>query len=108
MDYDWLIIGSGFLTHNLRTFMPGPNPQTPQWAKEFDDWAEKTLTKRDFDTLLNYRKLAPGVNMALPSHEHFVPVLLAAGASVEHADAVNYPIGGWMAGTFTKRSAQFG
>ncbi len=103
-----LIIGAGFLTHNLRTFVPGANPPVAKWAAEFDEWAEKTIAKRDFTSLINYRSLAPNVQMALPTHEHFVPVLVAAGASAEHTESVAFPITGYMAGTFTKRSVQFG
>lgn len=103
-----LIIGAGFLTHNLRTFVPGSNPPPPKWAAEFDQWAENIIAKRDFASLINYRSLAPNVQMALPTHEHFVPVLVAAGASAETTEAVAFPITGYMSGTFTKRSVQFG
>jgi 4,5-DOPA dioxygenase extradiol len=46
--------------------------------------------------------------MALPTHEHFVPVLVALGASLGTADAVTFPITGFTYGSFTKRSVQFG
>jgi 4,5-DOPA dioxygenase extradiol len=103
-----LIIGSGFLTHNLRRGEFGPNPKTPSWASEFDAWAEAALSKRDFDSLLDYRAKAPGVQIALPTHEHYVPVLVAAGASSDRTESVKFPITGYMAGSFTKRSVQFG
>ena len=46
--------------------------------------------------------------MALPTHEHFVPVLVSLGASIETGEAVKFPITGFMGGSFTQRSAQFG
>jgi 4,5-DOPA dioxygenase extradiol len=107
-DEGVLIIGSGFLTHNLRAFNPAPNAPPMQWAAEFDAWCQDVLSRRDFDALAAYRQKAPGVQMALPTHEHFVPVLLAAGASGGHAESVKFPITGMMAGSFTKRSVQFG
>ena len=69
-----LIVGSGFLTHNLRTVDFRPDAPTPAWASEFDAWAADVLARRDVDALLDYRERAPGVRQALPTHEHFVPV----------------------------------
>jgi len=48
------------------------------------------------------------VRMALPTHEHFVPVLVALGASLGAAEPVTFPITGFTYGSFTKRSVQFG
>ena len=74
-----LIVGSGFLTHNLRTRRFPPDAPTPAWASEFDAWAADVLARRDVDALLDYRARAPGVRQALPTHEHFVPVLVVDG-----------------------------
>jgi hypothetical protein len=80
-----LIVGSGFLTHNLRTVDFRPDAPTPAWASEFDAWAGDVLARRDVDALLDYRERAPGVRQALPTHEHFVPVLVSMGAADRRA-----------------------
>jgi 4,5-DOPA dioxygenase extradiol len=103
-----LIVGSGFLTHNMRTMDMGPHPVTPSWAVEFDAWTAEMLDARNVDALLDYRRRAPGVDWALPTHEHFVPVLAAMGSAAEQAAPVTFPITGFMAGSFTRRSVQFG
>ena len=103
-----LIVGSGFLTHNLRAMDMSPGAATPSWAAEFDAWAADVLARQDMDTLLDYRSLAPGVRMALPTHEHFVPVLAAAGSAVDEPGPVSFPITGYNFGSLTKRSVQFG
>ena len=100
-----LIIGSGFLTHNLRL---GPMASTPSWALEFDAWAADALARRDIDALLDFRARAPGVKMALPTYEHFAPVIVAAGAIAGEEARVSFPITGFWFGTFTRRSVQFG
>src|SRR5688572_25154550 len=74
-----LIVGSGFLVHNLRFLDPRPSAPVPNWTQEFDGWAKQVLEKKDVDALLDYRARAPGVRMALPTHEHFVPVVVAMG-----------------------------
>jgi 4,5-DOPA dioxygenase extradiol len=101
-----LIFGSGFLTHNMRyAFRPG----TPSWAKEFDGWAADALSRLDVDALLDFRAKAPAASTALPTWEHYAPVLVAAGAVSEERPATSFPITGWwMDGAFTKRSVQFG
>jgi 4,5-DOPA dioxygenase extradiol len=103
-DEGVLLIGSGFLTHNLRAL---GLRATPAWARDFDAWSADVLARHDHDALLDYRAAAPGVRESLPTHEHFVPVIVAAGAAPD--DAVQFPITGWWwGGAMTRRSVQFG
>ena len=101
-----LIIGSGFITHNMRLgFQDGP---LPQWATDFDQWTKETLERHDVDALLDYRAKGPGAKIALPTQEHFVPLLVALGAAGSQAK-VRFPIDGWWMGMpFTRRSVQLG
>ena len=98
-----LVVGSGFLTHNMRyAFKPG----TPEWAREFDAWTAETLGRGDVDSLVDFEKRAPAARMALPTTEHFVPVVVAAG--VAEGGKPEFPITGfWMDGAFTRRSVEF-
>jgi 4,5-DOPA dioxygenase extradiol len=108
-DEGVLIVGSGFLTHNLRTMDFSADARTPAWASEFDAWAKDAIARKDVDAMLDYTRRAPAVRMALPTHEHFVPVIVALGAAAEDpADAVHFPIEGFWGGSATKRSVQFG
>ena len=102
---DVLVAGSGFLTHDLRSLSLR---HTPKWALDFDAWCADVLARRDVDALLDYRARAPGVREALPTHEHFAPVIVAAGAG-EALSPVTFPITGfWFGGSFTRRSVQWG
>jgi 4,5-DOPA dioxygenase extradiol len=105
-DQGVLIAGSGFLTHNMRfAFRPG----TPDWAREFDEWAENALAHFDLDALVDFQARAPAADIALPTWEHYAPLLVAAGAAGGTDPQVTFPITGWwMGGAFTKRSVQFG
>jgi 4,5-DOPA dioxygenase extradiol len=105
-DEGVLIFGSGFLTHNMRYAL---RPGIPPWAREFDNWAESALSRLDVDELVDFEKRAPAVRMALPTWEHYAPVLVAAGAVAEQRPTTAFPITGWwMDGAFTRRSVQFG
>jgi 4,5-DOPA dioxygenase extradiol len=100
-----LVFGSGFLTHNMRY---ASRPGTPSWAHAFDDWVADTLKRFDVDALLDFQIRAPDVQTALPTWEHYAPVLVAAGAAADGVLRVTFPITGfWMEGAFTKRSVQF-
>jgi 4,5-DOPA dioxygenase extradiol len=101
-----LIVGSGFLTHNLRTIDFSGQARTPGWAAEFDAWSADVLVRRDVDALLDYRARAPGVKLALPTHEHFVPVIVAMGAAAASGGPVSFPITGFWGGTATRRSVE--
>lgn len=107
-DEGVLIVGSGFLTHNLRLMDRSPQPQTQSWAVDFDHWAEDALQRRDVDALVDYRNRAPAVRYALPTQEHFVPVVVTMGTAAESADEAAFPITGFLGGSLTKRSVQFG
>jgi 4,5-DOPA dioxygenase extradiol len=103
-----LVIGSGFLTHNMRYAF---RHETPDWAVEFDTWAADALARRDHDALIDFQNRGPAAHVALPTTEHFVPVLVAAGASADRSESVEFPITGfWGAGggAFTRRSVRFG
>jgi 4,5-DOPA dioxygenase extradiol len=101
-----LVFGSGFLTHNMAyAFRPG----VPAWAREFDGWAKDALERFDVDALCDFRSRAPAAAQALPTWEHYAPVLVAAGAAAGERPRTTFPIAGfWMEGAFTKRSVQFG
>jgi 4,5-DOPA dioxygenase extradiol len=48
------------------------------------------------------------VRLALPTHEHFVPVIAAVGSAADEPGPVSFPITGYNFGSLTKRSVQFG
>lgn len=105
-DEGILVFGSGFITHNMSyAFRPG----VPAWASEFDGWVADALSRADVDALLDFQARAPGAKIALPTWEHFAPLLVNVGAASTAPSAVAYPITGWwMDGAFTRRSVQFG
>lgn len=103
-DEGVLVVGSGFLTHNLRTL----GQPTPGWAREFDAWSKEALARRDLDALVDFRRRAPAAELAHPRHEHFAPAIVAAAAAENRAGAPSFPITGfWNGSSFTRRSVQF-
>lgn len=104
-DEGVLLVGSGSLTHNLRR-IGRSGQQTPAWAREFDAWAADVLARNDVDALLDWTRKAPAARTNHPTVEHFVPLLLAAGARKD-GDAVSFPIRGFEAATLSRRCVAF-
>ncbi len=106
-DEGVLIMGSGFMTHSfeaIRDVMSG-RPQ-PQALLEFDRWAADALARRDIDALADYRAKAPAAAYAHRTVDHFVPLFIAVGASLDGDAASSTAIDGfWMANS--KRSVEF-
>lgn len=103
-----LIMGSGFLTHSFdaaRQAMQG-GPTVMNAIAEFDQWAAEALAHRDIDALLDYRHTAPALQYAHPRVDHFVPLFIALGASIEDEVSADTQIEGFWLGN-SKRSVQF-
>jgi 4,5-DOPA dioxygenase extradiol len=103
-DEGVLIVGSGFLTHNMRAIGGATQP----WAVEFDNWVADAIARRDLDALAAFQTVAPAARTALPTTEHYAPLLVAAGAAAEKPGSVKFPVSGFAFGSFTKRSVEFG
>ena len=85
-DEGILIIGSGFLTHGLRYLKEWRiDAAAPTWSSEFDHWAADAIANADFDTLANFKELAPGMPYAHPTVEHFTPLFVALGTGDNNA-----------------------
>ncbi len=75
-----LVMGSGSLTHNLHEFRPGPGPEAG-YALEFVEWVRAAALDLDADRLVHALERAPHAARAHPTPEHFLPLLVAAGAA---------------------------
>jgi len=79
-EEDILVVGSGNTVHNLR-LVDFEQTSVDYWAQEFDDWIIDKIKNKDFDSIFNYKKLAPNANLAVPTPDHFVPLFIALGSS---------------------------
>ena len=103
-DEGVLIIGSGFMTHGLPFIRDWSiEAKAPGWSSEFDAWAAEHLAKGDIDSLAAYKDLAPAVQYAHPTVEHFTPLFVALGAGNDIDAAPETLIEGFWMG-LSKRS----
>lgn len=76
-----LIVGSGNLVHNLRQISWKGNAPTEAWALEFDQWVKEKMDSRDEKALTRHFLDRAAGRMAVPSPDHYLPMLYALGAS---------------------------
>ena len=70
-----LIIGSGNIVHNLRAIDWSGRNQGFDWAVEASDKIKKLITGNEHQQLIDYRKLGSAVELAIPTPEHYLPLL---------------------------------
>ena len=75
-----LIIGSGSLTHNLYEFRQG-DVQEAAYAREFTEWIRAAVQDGETEQLTHGLERAPHATRAHPTTEHYLPLLVAAGAA---------------------------
>ncbi|MGK4568675.1 4,5-DOPA dioxygenase extradiol [Flavobacterium sp. 3HN19-14] len=75
-----LIIGSGNMVHNLR-MVAWDKLQEPEygfdWAVEMNSVFKEKIGNNDFKSLIDYEKLNKAVKLAIPTPDHYYPLLYA-------------------------------
>ena len=104
-DRGVLVLGSGSLTHNLHEFRQ--EVRDPEYAQAFADWAADAVARRDIDALVDYRARAPFAARAHPTEEHYLPLLVAIGAS-DASETGTLVRGGMTDGVLSMDSFLFG
>ena len=87
VDEEILVIGSGSMTHNLAEVF-GPQglkhdrqDREIEWARLFAEWINVQIVTGNVDDLLDYEANAPFARENHPTAEHFLPLMVALGAS---------------------------
>lgn len=106
-DEGVLILGSGNVVHNLRKISFDEDADPAAWAVEFDAWVKERLTARDFAPLLGDLAAAPSGRLAVPTPDHYDPLLYVLGAADER-DELRFEYEGIQNGSLSMRSVSFG
>lgn len=102
-----LVLASGGAVHNLGRLDWSGGKQPPAWATNFEGWLRERLAAGALDDVVAYREQAPDLQLAHPTDDHFVPLLVAAGAGAD-AGKVTFPITGWEYGSLSRLAVRFG
>lgn len=103
-----LIVGSGNIVHNLRVTRRGAaQNETYDWAAEFDTVVQDQIKKGQLDALANFQKLGQVARMSHPTHEHYLPLLYAAGAA-RATEMLRFFNTGFQSASISMRSVVWG
>ena len=75
----YLIVGSGNIVHNLRK-IEWDNPKGSREADKFDRYILDNISKREDEKVIKYEEHEYS-NYAVPTPDHFMPILYILGAS---------------------------
>ncbi len=105
-----LIIGSGNMVHNLRMLAwdkidePGYGYD---WALEMNTRFKKYISAGDYNPLINYGTLGVEAKLAIPTPEHYIPLLYTLGLKNEN-EKLSFFNDKAVAGSLTMTSVKIG
>jgi 4,5-DOPA dioxygenase extradiol len=107
-DEGILVLGSGDVVHNLHAYAWGRHPQEPyDWALRFETHVRERLEAGDHGPLIEYPSFGSDALLAVPTPEHYLPLLYVLGASAP-AEPVSFPVEGMDGGSVSMLAVQFG
>lgn len=107
-DEGILIAGSGNLVHNLHTYAWGKHtPEPYDWAVRFETTAKELMVKGDFEPLVNYEGLGRDALLAIPTPDHYLPLLYVLGAR-KTDDEITFPVQGVDGGSISMLTVRLG
>ena len=103
-----LLLGSGDVVHNLHAYAWGRHPQEPyEWALRFEARVRAALETGDHASLVDYAAFGNDALLAVPTPEHYLPLLYVLGASFPE-ERVTFPVEGMDGGSVSMLAVQFG
>ncbi|MGN6248266.1 MAG: 4,5-DOPA dioxygenase extradiol, partial [Ginsengibacter sp.] len=101
-----LIIGSGNMVHNLRMISWAKMDEPGygyDWALTINDKFKHLIAEGDYQPLINYENLGPESRLAIPTPEHYLPLMYSLGLK-DSKDNISFFNDKAMAGSLTMTS----
>jgi len=102
-----LILGSGNIVHNLRILDFEMDAPPVGWSVEIDEKVKRHLLNREHDALIHWRGMGKNAALAVPTNEHYLPMLYAI-ALQEPDEEIHFTFEGMQNGTISMRSFRIG
>jgi 4,5-DOPA dioxygenase extradiol len=105
-----LIIGSGNMVHNLRMVSWEKINEAGygyDWALTMNDKFKHLISEGDYQPLINYESLGAESRLAIPTPEHYLPLLYSLGLK-GNGDQVSFFNDKAVAGSLTMTSVKIG
>lgn len=103
-----LILGSGNLVHNLRAYAWGkPGVAAYDWAERVATRARGLMLAGEHAALIDYASLGRDAALAIPTPDHYLPLLYVLGAQ-QPGDAIDFPVDGFDGGSISMLAVRVG
>jgi 4,5-DOPA dioxygenase extradiol len=104
-----LIMGSGNMVHNLRMVAWDKLNESYgfDWTIEMNTIFKEKINSGDHKALIEYENLNPAAKLAIPTPDHYYPLMYALGLKTEKDD-ISFFNDKPMAGSLTMTSVKFG
>jgi 4,5-DOPA dioxygenase extradiol len=107
-DEGILVIGSGNLVHNLHTYAWGRHtPEPYDWAVRFETVARELMLEGKFDPLIDYETLGRDALLAIPTPDHYLPLLYVLGTK-QQDELITFPVEGVDGGSISMLTVRVG
>ena len=83
-DEGVLIAGSGNVVHNLSVLDWKDGARAFDWAVRFNDTVRDHILRREHQPLVDYQDFGDDARLAVPTPEHYLPLLYILGLRDEH------------------------
>jgi 4,5-DOPA dioxygenase extradiol len=101
-------MGSGNLVHNLQAYVwDSPELGSYDWALRFERKARRIIESGNDTELVDYREMGPDARLAIPTPDHYLPLLYVLGARRE-GDSAAWPVEGFDGGSMSMLAVQLG
>jgi 4,5-DOPA dioxygenase extradiol len=102
-----LIMATGNVVHNLEHYIRSGDGAPYPWAERFDALVRDKLNARDWEALADYESLGDDAALAVPTPDHYLPLVYAMGAS-DPAEPVSFRNEAIEGGSMSMRTVVFG
>ena len=102
-----LIIGSGNIVHNLGLIDFDVDAKPFEWAVKFDEKVKQCLVSGNHEGLINYLELGKEALYAVPTQDHYLPMIYAIGLQ-KKGDTLKFIHEGFQNGSVSMRAFQIG
>jgi len=103
-----LLFGSGDVVHNLHAYAWGRHAREPySWAVRFENALRERLLAAQPEALIDYPALGEDALLAVPTPEHYLPLLYVLGAGFA-GEPLRFPVQGMDGGSVSMLAVQLG
>jgi 4,5-DOPA dioxygenase extradiol len=106
-DEGVLIMASGNVVHNLRLLQWDGQVAAPEWSARIEQQVVNCLETGNHEALIDFQNLDPQAQLAIPTSEHYLPLLYIAALQTE-ADKISFPTRGIEMGSLSMLSVRVG